>query len=291
MVDRCSSHLEDMLKHSRDLVTKRQQRKGRHRLYAPRIKWSNWLYSGGEEAEALPPSGSKAKRQGNMDDIAEDEADAQSVDSKKALLAQQKTEDPEKHPASGATKSAPSKGPQDASEAFPPPAHAIENGSLTFSLRLRGGAADVIEWMQESEDLLYASKLAVAVFLVLWPAFIHKFNSWFSLNRGLWAALQLILITEVSIGTSVRTFILRGIGTTLGCLWGWAALEADHNNRIVCAVMVCIGLFPSTYVQLGTKYPKAGMVSIVSICVVALSTELDTVPGNDCLSGEPWRWH
>ena len=95
-----------------------------------------------------------------------------------------------------------------------------------------------------------------------------------------WAALQLILITEVSIGTSVMTFLLRGIGTTLGCLWGWAAWEIYGGNRIVCAVIICIGLIPATYVQLGTKYPKAGMVSIVSICVVALATELETVPGN-----------
>lgn len=43
--------------------------------------------------------------------------------------------------------------------------------------------------------------------------------------------------------------------------------------------MICIGLFPAAYVQLGTKYPKAGMVGIVSMCVVALSTELQIVPG------------
>ena len=75
------------------------------------------------------------------------------------------------------------------------------------------------------------------------------------------------------------TFLLRGIGTTLGCLWGYAALEARNGNRIVCAAMIFIGLFPCVYVQLGSQYPKAGMVCIVSICVVALSAELETVPG------------
>lgn len=283
--DKSSTHLEDMLKHSRDLVTKRQQRNGRHRLYAPHIKWSNWLYSGGEEAEALPPSGSRAKRQGNVDDTMDDGGDAHSLDSRKKLLAQKKREDLEEQAAPAVTEPASKRDLQDALKATLPREHGAENGVVPISLRLRGRAADMIEWIQESEDLLYATKLAVAVFLVLWPAFIHKFNSWFSLNRGLWAALQLILITEVSIGTSVMTFILRGIGTTLGCLWGWASLEAHNNNRIVCAVMVCIGLLPCTYVQLGTKYPKAGMVSIVSICVVALSTQLETVPGNDCRSG------
>ena len=95
----------------------------------------------------------------------------------------------------------------------------------------------------------------------------------------MWAALQLILVTEVSIGTSVMTFIIRGIGTTLGCLWGWAAWEARSGNRVVCAVMICLGCFSFAYIQLGTKYPKAGMVSIISMCVVALATELETVPG------------
>jgi len=94
-----------------------------------------------------------------------------------------------------------------------------------------------------------------------------------------WAALQLVLITEVSIGNSITTFIIRGTGTTLGCLWGWAAWEARKGNAIVCAVMICIGTIPSVYIQLGTKYPKAGMVSIISMAVVALSTELETVPG------------
>ncbi|KAL9045902.1 MAG: hypothetical protein Q9214_001141, partial [Letrouitia sp. 1 TL-2023] len=74
------------------------------------------------------------------------------------------------------------------------------------------------------------------------------------------------------------TFFLRGIGTTLGCLWGWAAIEARAGNRVVAAVMICIGLFPWVYLQLGTQYPKAGMVAIVSICVVALATEIETVP-------------
>lgn len=88
-----------------------------------------------------------------------------------------------------------------------------------------------------------------------------------------------MLITEVSIGTSVMTFVLRAIGTTLGCLWGYIAIEARGGNRFVCAIIILIGLFPCAYVQLGTKYPKAGMVAIVSICVVALSFELQTVPG------------
>ena len=84
---------------------------------------------------------------------------------------------------------------------------------------------------------------------------------------------------EIAIGTSIMTFFLRAIGTTLGSLWGWAAYEARSSNPVVCTAMLFVGLIPAVYVQLGSKYPKAGMVSIVSMCVVALSTELQTVPG------------
>jgi uncharacterized membrane protein YccC len=109
----------------------------------------------------------------------------------------------------------------------------------------------VIEYLVGSEDVLYAIKLTVAVFLVTWPAFLHHWNSWYSLNRGLWAALQLVLITEVAIGTSVMTFTLRAVGTTIGCIWGYAAYQAGHGNRVVCVVILVIGIIPSTYIQLG----------------------------------------
>lgn len=269
-----STHIEDMLKHSRELVQKRQERHDRRRLYAPRIKWSKWLNTGGEEAEAVPAPARKANRKGNADNAEDDDDDAESLDSKKSLLAAKKQEDLEKNPSMGPEEGITTTAKKPGSTIKEP-----SDEEISRVMRLRGQAADVLEWAQHSEDVLYALKLSIALFLVLWPSLVASWNTWYSLNRGLWAALQLVLITEVSIGTSVMTFILRGIGTTLGCIWGWAALEARNSNRIVCAVMVAIALFPSAYVQLGTKYPKAGMVCIVSICVVTLSTELDTVPG------------
>jgi hypothetical protein len=136
-----------------------------------------------------------------------------------------------------------------------------EKGTLIH--RLRNGLADAIEYLVGSDDVLYALKLTIAVFLVTWPAFLHQWNTWYSLNRGLWAALQLVLITEVAIGTSVMTFTLR----------------AGNGNRVICVVILVIGIVPSTYIQLGSKYIKAGMVSIISMSIVALATVDKTVPG------------
>ena len=270
-IRQAASHIESMLKHSRELVERRQQRNGRRRIYAPHIKWSNWLYTGGEEDESLPNSGRRSNRQGASDAREDDTDEVESLNSRKNLLLQEG--DLEKNAVTPEVEENPKKQGNESR------AQDSERQEIPYSLRLRGQAADILEWIQRSEDLLYAMKLSVAVFLVLWPAFVASWNTWYSLNRGLWAALQLVLITEVSIGTSVWTFVLRGAGTTIGCIWGWAAVEARGGNPIVCAAMIFVALFPCAYVQLGTKYPKAGMVCIVSICVVALSSELDTVPG------------
>lgn len=296
-----ASHIEEMLKHARSLVLERQSRHDRRRLYAPRIKWSKWLYTGGGEDEAMPTAGRKCNRRGEEDERADDDAESDSADQRESLIKRASGgKDLEAGQSTGAELKKPAK-----SQSRPKPYDTMsaseQPGREGFVLRLRGRLADMIEWVQRSDDLIYAFKLATAAMLVTWPAFVERWNQWYSLNRGrkyrryllkhplsgfvlakifpVWAAIQLILVTEVSIGTSVMTFFLRGIATTLGCLWGWAALEARDGNRIVVAAMVFLGLIPSTYVQLGTVYPKAGMVCIVSMCVVTLSTELQTVPG------------
>ena len=278
-VRQAAQHIQDMLQHSRELVDRRQARNDRVRVYAPRIKWASWLSTGGEEVEALPNAGRKANRKGEADHAGDDDADGKSLNSTKSLLPNRSNGDMENLTSSHAVKKEPKPDVNDKTSNQTSSAKTHETEAKTLILRLRGRAADLVEWLQESEDLLYAAKLTFAVSLVLWPAFVAAWNTWYSLNRGLWAALQLILITEVSIGTAINVFILRGIGTTLGCLWGWAAVEARGGNQIVCAVMICVGIIPCAYVQLGSQYPKAGIVGIVSICVVSLASELQTVPG------------
>ena len=95
----------------------------------------------------------------------------------------------------------------------------------------------------------------------------------------MWAAVQLVLITEPTVGNSIQTFFVRAFGTTLGCLWGWAAFEIGDGNRVVCGVIMALGIIPASYIIVCSKYPKAGIVTIVSITVVALATQIETVPG------------
>ncbi|KAH6673851.1 hypothetical protein B0J14DRAFT_480965 [Halenospora varia] len=268
-------HTLEMLRHARVIVEKRQARHERRTLYAPRINWRKWLSSGGEEDSfALPESARQDARQGKSRDTSGE--DDSSTTSKESLLG--KTDVESNH---SPENKFPNKTSQTTkSNKKPPPKARTTQKDTTIVSRVRNGLADSIEYISASEDVLYALKLTIAVMLVTWPAFLHKWNAWYSLNRGLWAALQLVLITEVAIGTSVMTFALRAAGTTLGCLWGYAAFEAHNGNRIVVIVMLVIGIVPSAYLQLGSKYVKVGMVSIISMCVVAIGTVNTVVPGS-----------
>ncbi|KAG9229175.1 hypothetical protein BJ875DRAFT_387903 [Amylocarpus encephaloides] len=265
-------HTLEMLRHSRVIVEKRQTRHNRRRLYAPQINWRKWLASGGEEDSlALPDNARQGARTGNSDLDPQENSFDSSDDS---LLAKR---DVEANPPTNVKEEKSRKSVPEKSTAHPTRKR-IPKKSLAS--RVRNGLADGIEYLVGSEDVIYAVKLAVAVLLVTWPAFLHQWNQWYSLNRGLWASLQLVLITEVAIGTSVMTFALRAVGTTFGCVWGYVAYEVDNGNRIVCVVILIIGIIPSTYLQLGSKYIKAGMVSIISMCVVSLATISQTVPGD-----------
>ena len=173
-----------MLKHSRELVLERQQRGGRRRIYPPHISWAKWLYTGGGEAEALPARGRKANRQGDSDEGADDEADMDGFESTERVRDSQKEGDLEK--IAGLEHDH-----QKTSIVAPLPQKKLslkqqrpESPPKTHWLRFRENLADILEWVQGSDDVIYAFKLAVAVILVLWPAFVASWNSWYSLNRG-----------------------------------------------------------------------------------------------------------
>lgn len=140
------------------------------------MNWTNWLNTGNQEEEALPASGRQAARQGASDDQADD------PEEKETLLKDRKKRDLERD--AGEVE-------QRAQERLKPltsdnskRGRGIMSEPKSLSLHVRGRLADIIEWALESDDLQYALKLAVAVFLVTWPAFIAKWNTWYSLNRG-----------------------------------------------------------------------------------------------------------
>ena len=261
-------HTREILKQSRVIVEKRQQRNGRRTIYTPEIKWRKWLTSGGEEDSlALPERGRKDARTGEKDNDAPN--DDSSSGSQPSIVNGSRNDvesgpSNDDHSPKYSLKSKRSR-------------KSMVQKPMSKTLRLRHILADMLEYLVGSEDVAYAIKLTIATLLVTWPALNKNWNGWFSFNRGVWAALQLVLVFEVALGTSIRTFVIRGVGTTLGCVWGYVAYQAGHGNRIVCVIILVIGIIPSTYVQLGSQYVKAGMVSIISMSIVAIATVDDTL--------------
>ena len=268
-----------MLKHVRVLVERRQDKKEGRRFYMPRkINWKKWLSSGGEQdVMALPEDARKDLRTGKQwkkgmadddDDDDDDGDDMHSTPSRRGdletaarasekVFRQQKKQQQQ----------------QQQQQPPPPPKHKKKRTSEpSFVSRHRGHLADFIESAMQSEHLPYALKLAVAVMLVSWVAFYWPWNSWYSSSRATWAPLQLVLMFEVAIGSSFWVFMVRAVGVLFGCLWGFLAYEISHGNLVALVVLLAIAIIPSAYVQLGTPYVKAGMISIVSMSVVSLCT-------------------
>ena len=264
-----ATHVLTMLHHARTLVERRQQRNDRPKIWMPHYTdvWQ-WLSTSGEADSIVLPESARREARTSRTKKPDTTADsAESSSSEEPLPWQKKDEE--------------TAVPKDDAKAEK--RHVTQNGhskqkpstvsrkSKDWSLRIRGQAADVLEWAQHSDDLTYALKMALAVFVVSWPSFVPSWRAWYGEVRGIWAPLQLVLVFEVSIGTSFFIFFIRLIGVIFGCLMGLLSYEIGSGNRIVMVVVLIFGIAPSVYIQVATKYVKAGMIAGTTMCVVALA--------------------
>lgn len=262
-VRQAAAQVTEMLRHSRNLVAQRQARHNRRRLYWPNISWKKWLATGGErDINALPENARKEARSGYGLKQDPRERDDSPNDSDEQLL-KHTTRDEET--ANGLTKL-----PTYQEKGKIPMRKGPLKSEASNILWLRGLAADTVEFFADSDDLAFALKMCIATFIVSWPAFVPSLNAWYNSVRGSWASFQLVLVFEVSVGTSFQGFFLRGLGVIFGCVLGFLAYEIGQGNRVVAIVILVLGIIPSSYVHLGTPYVKTGIISIVSMSVVAL---------------------
>ena len=265
-----------MLKHARTLVMRRQARRDRRRLYWPRkINWNRFLRSGGEQdVMTLPENARKEVRtgtdkqehKGNKPKHKEHDDDSHSESEDTSPVRRDEEANPRAHPT--AQVSTPTTQEPKAPMPDRKPSHPKKYSLLWW----RAQSADFMESVANSEHSAYALKLTIAVMLVSWIAFYGPLNGWFNSMRVVWAPLQLVLVFEVAIGSSLWIFFIRAFGVIFGCVWGYASFEIGRGNLVALVVILVIGIIPSAYVQLGTPYVKAGMISIVSMCIVALCT-------------------
>ncbi|KAI0196112.1 hypothetical protein EV127DRAFT_122887 [Xylaria flabelliformis] len=270
-ISQAARQVLEMLKYTRTLVERRQTKNGHRKLYWPHISWKKWLVSGGErDGNVLPENARKEARTGRgsiEDSRNEDEGNTHNGTIRPAI-------DEETGASLEETQHQSREEPRRKRLQTPPRINI---------LWVRGLAANTIEFFQGSDDLAFALKMTIAALLVTWPAFVPSLNAWYGSVRGTWATLQLILVFEVSIGTTFLGFFLRAFGTTFGCSVGLIAWEVGQGNRVVLVIIIVIGLLPAGYIHLATPYVKAGIISMVSMSVVGLAT---VVRVND---DAPWQ--
>ncbi|CAJ2514194.1 Uu.00g023130.m01.CDS01 [Anthostomella pinea] len=273
-----ASQVMDMLKESRTLVERRQARHNHRRLYWPQISWKKWLTTGGErDGMALPENARKEARAGHG--LREDKRgkDDDEANNSSETLVREKTDEE--------TGAAVTRQPTYPEKGKIPRRKGPQKPNVTNVTWLRGLAADAFELFADSDDLAFALKMCVAAFIVTWPAFVPSLNAWYGSIRGSWASLQLILVFEVSVGTSFQGFFLRAFGVVFGCTVGFVAYEIGHGNRVALVIILVLGIIPSTYFHLGTPYVKTGIISITSMSVVGLGKH------HSFISVEFWAAH
>lgn len=284
-----STHILNMLRHARYLVEQRQRRHDKSRIWIPHYSsLRKWLRTAGERDSMVLPEGARqAARRGDLagrpsvsqskdssgilendeqqpgERITDEEADSTTTSRYPRALKSRKTRSKKKGK-KGREKGQAEKHRRSKHE------HKKKDAPGNWILKLRGKAADGLEWAQDSDDLAYALKLSIAVFLVSFPAFVPSWNQWYGDVHGVWAPLQLIFIFEVAIGTSMVTFIVRMVGLVLGCTAGYVSFIIAGGSRAITVVVLAFTLLPSAYIQVATKYVKAGAAAIISINVVAL---------------------
>jgi hypothetical protein len=249
------THTMEMLKHSRKLLELRESRKARRRLHFPKFKMRKWLFSGSEETDTI--------RVAERHTFIRDERDES----------------------------------KEATENSPIKNHNTFRAGIKYRWRrFRQLLGYFLDWVSKSDNFIYAFKFSLGVMILSWPAFVPAWVEWYKLSRGgivhifvelcsplidyfiVWAPIIFVLVFENAVGSTIWIFALRTVGTVVGSTIGYAAYESRHGNEFTMAVIIMVAIIPCYYVQLGTRYQKAGMVCTISMCVVALSTHLQTVP-------------
>jgi hypothetical protein len=259
-----ATQILQMLQHARSLVEKRQRRRNRLQIWIPQYRnIRKWLTTGGEADGMVLPEGAKQATRQGLGNSSRGEKDEASTDetSSPSIAGDEESSPPATNGPNHTEKPARSRKVTRGNK---------KSSAKGFVARSRVAMADGMEWAQRSDDVKYALKLAVAVLLVTWPAFVASWNAWYSEVKGVWAPMQLILVFEVAIGTSLFAFAIRLLGVIFGCIVGYLSVEISRGSRPAAVVVLLFGIIPSVYVQVGTKYVKAGMISIVSLAVVGL---------------------
>ncbi|KAI9284158.1 hypothetical protein BC943DRAFT_85858 [Umbelopsis sp. AD052] len=147
----------------------------------------------------------------------------------------------------------------------------------------------ITRWFQYGPTQ-YAMKFAISMTILALPAWlpVPGLNAWYNQNHGQWALLSGMVISNFTIGSTLVQSFYRTVATVIGAVWGFIALLAAHQtNPYVLAVMVLIFALPFWFVFLGSKYPRIGLISLLTLVVVVNTGYSD--PYNESTFEVVWK--
>ncbi|KAI7885834.1 hypothetical protein K492DRAFT_190575 [Lichtheimia hyalospora FSU 10163] len=89
-------------------------------------------------------------------------------------------------------------------------------------------------------EFKFALKMAVAVTALCIPAFVPWTALWFAHDRAQWAAVTVVAIMNPTSGGTLHASMWRIIGTVIGALVGWAALETGQGSAYVLGLFAAL---------------------------------------------------
>ncbi|KAI9495673.1 hypothetical protein BDB00DRAFT_870220 [Zychaea mexicana] len=104
-----------------------------------------------------------------------------------------------------------------------------------------------------------------------------------------WALLSAMVVSNMTIGATALQCFFRIIATVIGAVCGYIVLLAAERNTNLYALAVMVFVFqvPMWYVHLGTRYPRIGMISLLTMAVIVSAGYTDLF--NETLIEPLWK--
>ncbi|KAG2147365.1 hypothetical protein BD769DRAFT_1415945 [Suillus cothurnatus] len=140
-------------------------------------------------------------------------------------------------------------------------------------LQLRLGASRAIRNTQHSSHLQHATKNAIGVAMLSFPAFLPSNSAgfqWFRWIHGQWMIISYVWVLETNTGATWRVGYLRLSGTILGAIYAYITWAICGRNSIGIVVMVTLFDIPITWLVTKSRIPSLGVVASVTLPPIAL---------------------
>ncbi|KAG0766962.1 hypothetical protein G6F16_004744 [Rhizopus arrhizus] len=146
------------------------------------------------------------------------------------------------------------------------------------------------DWIR-TDPVRYAIKFAVTMELLALMSWlpIEGVNELYNNNHGQWALLSAMVVFNFTVGSTALQCLFRVLATIIGAVCGYICLLAGNRNQnpYVVAVLICVFQIPMWYMLLGSKYPRIGFISLLTMAVITSTGYSDRY--NEDLFAPVWK--